>query len=119
MKPSYKKTVCACFAGYVVQAIVNNFVPLLFVTFAGTYSIPLSKITLLITVNFLIQLCIDLASAVLIDKIGYRASAVLAHAFAAVGLVMLTFLPDVLPDPYIGIILFKVNLSCNRLIPQA
>ncbi len=105
MKPSYKKTVCACFAGYVVQAIVNNFVPLLFVTFAGTYSIPLSKITLLITVNFLIQLCIDLASAVLIDKIGYRASAVLAHAFAAVGLVMLTFLPDVLPDPYIGIIL--------------
>lgn len=94
----------ACFAGYMVQAIVNNFLPLLFVTFAGAYSIPLSKITFLITINFMIQLCIDLVSTVLIDKIGYRASAILSHVFAALGLVMLTVLPDVLPDPYIGMI---------------
>ena len=32
MKKNYKSTVNACFAGYVVQAIVNNFVPLLFLT---------------------------------------------------------------------------------------
>ena len=100
MKTGYKKTMYACFAGYIVQAIVNNFLPLLFVTFAGAYSIPLSKITFLITINFMIQLCIDLASTVLIDKIGYRASAILSHMFAALGLVMLT----VLPDPYIGMI---------------
>lgn len=104
MKTGYKKTMYACFAGYIVQAIVNNFLPLLFVTFAGAYSIPLSKITFLITINFMIQLCIDLASTVLIDKIGYRASAILSHVFAALGLVMLTVLPDVLPDPYIGMI---------------
>lgn len=104
MKTGYKKTMYACFAGYIVQAIVNNFLPLLFVTFAGAYSIPLSKITFLITINFMIQLCIDLVSTVLIDKIGYRASAILSHVFAALGLVMLTVLPDVLPDPYIGMI---------------
>lgn len=104
MKTGYKKTMYACFAGYMVQAIVNNFLPLLFVTFAGAYSIPLSKITFLITINFMIQLCIDLVSTVLIDKIGYRASAILSHVFAAFGLVMLTVLPDVLPDPYIGMI---------------
>lgn len=104
MKTGYKKTMYACFAGYMVQAIVNNFLPLLFVTFAGAYSIPLSKITFLITINFMIQLCIDLVSTVLIDKIGYRASAILSHVFAALGLVMLTVLPDVLPDPYIGMI---------------
>lgn len=104
MKTGYKKTMYACFAGYIVQAIVNNFLPLLFVTFAGAYSIPLSKITFLITINFMIQLCIDLASTVLIDKIGYRASAILSHVFAALGLVMLTVLPDLLPDPYIGMI---------------
>lgn len=104
MKPNYKMTMYACFAGYIVQAIVNNFVPLLFVMFAGTYSIPLSKITILITVNFLIQLCVDLASTVLIDKIGYRASAMLAHVSAAAGLIMLTFLPDAMSDPYMGMI---------------
>ena len=104
MKTGYKKTMYACFAGYMVQAIVNNFLPLLFVTFAGAYSIPLSKITFLITINFMIQLCIDLVSTVLIAKIGYRASAILSHVFAALGLVMLTVLPDVLPDPYIGMI---------------
>ena len=104
MKTGYKKTMYACSAGYMVQAIVNNFLPLLFVTFAGAYSIPLSKITFLITINFMIQLCIDLVSTVLIDKIGYRASAILSHVFAALGLVMLTVLPDVLPDPYIGMI---------------
>lgn len=104
MKTGYKKTMYACFAGYMVQAIVNNFLPLLFVTFAGAYSIPLSKITFLITINFMIQLCIDLVSTVLIDKIGYRVSAILSHVFAALGLVMLTVLPDVLPDPYIGMI---------------
>lgn len=104
MKNGYKKTMYACFAGYIVQAIVNNFLPLLFITFAGAYSIPLSKITFLITINFMIQLCIDLASTVLIDKIGYRASAILSHVFAALGLVMLTVLPDLLPDPYIGMI---------------
>ena len=56
MKENYNRTLQACFVGYVVQAIVNNFVPLLFVTFQNSYQIPLSKITLLITINFLIQL---------------------------------------------------------------
>ena len=42
----------ACFAGYIVQAIVNNFVPLLFLTFEKTYQVPLSRITMLITFNF-------------------------------------------------------------------
>ena len=63
MKPSYQKTIYACFIGYIVQAIVNNFVPLLFLTFEKTYRIPLSRITMLITINFGIQLLVDLLSA--------------------------------------------------------
>lgn len=102
---NYKKTMYACFTGYIVQAIVNNFIPLLFVTFQNSYQIPLSKITLLITINFAIQLLIDMLSAGFIDKIGYRASAVLAHACAAAGLIMLTFLPEILPDAFTGIVL--------------
>lgn len=84
MKENYKSTVSACFAGYVVQAIVNNFVPLLFLTFNKSYGIELSKITALITVNFILQLCIDLLSAFFIDKIGYRAAAIMAHVVRVV-----------------------------------
>ena len=86
MKTSYKRTMYACFVGYIVQAIVNNFVPLLFVTFQKTYQIPLSKITLLITINFIIQLLIDLLSAGFVDRIGYKASVTIAHICSAVGL---------------------------------
>lgn len=95
----------ACFIGYIVQAIVNNFVPLLFVTFQKTYDIPLSKITFLITINFVIQLFVDMLSAGFIDKIGYRASVIIAHVCAAVGLILLSFLPELMSDSYIGILI--------------
>lgn len=105
MKQNYQKTMYACFIGYIVQAVVNNFVPLLFVTFQNTYDIPLSKITFLITINFVIQLFVDMLSAGFIDKIGYRASVIIAHICAAVGLILLSFLPEIMPDPYIGILI--------------
>jgi len=104
MKTNYKSTMYACFIGYIVQAIVNNFVPLLFVTFQNSYKIPLSKITLLITINFLIQLIIDMASAGFIDRLGYRFSVILAHICSAVGLIALTIFPDIFADPYVGIL---------------
>ena len=88
MEKNYNKTIVACFVGYIVQAIVNNFVPLLFLTFQRSYQIPLSRITLLVTINFAVQLLVDLLSVTFVDKIGYRASMILAHAFSAVGLVL-------------------------------
>lgn len=108
MKADYKKTVNACFIAYIVQAVVNNFVPLLFLTFQSQYGIPLSKITFLITFNFSIQLVIDLLAAKFVDKIGYRASALSAHASAALGLCMLAFLPELTKDPFIGILISVV-----------
>lgn len=104
MTMPYQKTIYACFVGYIVQAIVNNFVPLLFLTFHHTYGIPLSQITFLVTINFGIQLCVDLLSVKFVDQIGYRAAMVLAHGTAALGLVLLAILPDLLPDPYVGIL---------------
>ena len=89
MKTNYNRTVQACFIGYVVQAIVNNFVPLLFLTFQGSYGISLQKITLLVTFNFGIQLLVDLASIGFVDRIGYRVSMILAHAMASAGLILL------------------------------
>lgn len=105
MQNRYNKTITACFTGYIVQAIVNNFVPLLFLTFQRTYHIPLSQITLLVTFNFGIQLLVDLLSVSFVDKIGYRVSMVIAHILAAVGIVLLTFLPELLPSAFAGILI--------------
>lgn len=105
MKPNYQHTLKACFVGYIVQAIVNNFTPLLFLTFQSEYGIPLEKITMLVTINFGLQLLIDFLSAGLIDRIGYRASALAAHGLTAAGLILLTVLPGLLPDPFTGLLL--------------
>ena len=105
MNDKYQKTMYACFIGYVVQAIVNNFAPLLFLTFEGAFHIPLQKITILITMNFGIQLLVDLLSAGIVDKIGYRASVIIAHIFSAAGLLGLVVLPGLLPSAYAGLLL--------------
>lgn len=108
MKDKYQNTMYACFVGYIVQAIVNNFVPLLFLTFESSYGIPLSQITMLITFNFGIQLLVDLLSAKFVDKIGYRVSIVMAHIFAAIGLAGLVVLPDLLPNAFAGLLIAVV-----------
>ncbi|MBE5875828.1 MAG: MFS transporter [Lachnospiraceae bacterium] len=109
MKMNYNKTITACFIGYIVQAIVNNFVPLLFLTFQSQYQIPLSKITMLVTFNFGLQLVVDLVSVSFVDKIGYRASMIIAHVCAALGLLLLPVLPELFGsmgmDPFTGILM--------------
>ena len=105
MKLTYKHTIYACFLGYIVQAIVNNFAPLLFLTFQRTYDIPLSQITMLVTVNFGLQLLVDLLSVGFVDRIGYRASLIIAHVCAAAGFLGLTLLPDLLPSPFAGLLI--------------
>ncbi len=104
MKVTYKTTIISCFIGYIVQAIVNNFVPLLFITFQDTYNIPLSKITLLVTFNFGVQLFVDLIATKFVDRIGYRPSIVFAHISSAIGLALLTILPSII-DPFTGILI--------------
>lgn len=104
MNHKYKITMNACFVGYIVQAIVNNFVPLLFLTFHSQYGISMSNITLFVTINFGIQLIVDLVSAGFVDKIGYKASIIIAHIFAAAGLVLLTVLPDMMKNHFVGLL---------------
>ena len=105
MKYSYDCTMRACFTGYIVQAIVNNFAPLLFLTFQRTYHIPLQQITLLVTFNFGIQLLTDLLSVAFVDRMGYRAAMVLAHILSALGLICLTVLPEWMGHPFAGILI--------------
>lgn len=108
IRNNYKHTIAASYIGYITQAVVNNFAPLLFLTFRSSYQISLEKIGLLVTINFGTQLAIDLLSAKFADRIGYRRLIVAAHIFAAAGLTGLSVLPDLLPAPYIGLCLAVV-----------
>ncbi len=113
MKLNFKHTVKACFIGYIVQAIINNYVPLLFITFESDYGIPLSRIALLISFNFGLQLVTDLVAALVVDKVGWRVPIVLAQVLSCLGLVLLAVLPSVMTDKFaalmIAIAVFSVG----------
>lgn len=104
MSKNYKKTLIACYLGFITQAITANFAPLLFLRFHNHYQIPLGQIALIPTVFFLTQLIVDVLCSYFADRIGYRRCVVASELCAAAGLIGLAFLPDLLPDPLTGII---------------
>lgn len=108
IKNSFNHTIYASYIGYITQAIVNNFTPLLFLTFSRQFGLSLDKIALITTVNFGVQLIVDLLSAKAIDRIGYRASVIIAHIFSALGLCGLAVLPNTLSNGYAGILICVV-----------
>lgn len=103
-KPNYNKTKTACYLGFITQAIAANFAPLLFLKFHNDYHISLGNIAWISTCFFFTQLLIDLFCARFVDKIGYRICVVASEVCAAAGLVGLAFLPEILPDPFVGIL---------------
>ncbi|MGI6189203.1 MAG: MFS transporter [Clostridiales bacterium] len=105
IRNNYKHTLAASYIGFITLAVINNFAPLLFLTFQSTYKIPLGQITLLVTVNFTIQLLVDVLSAKFIDKIGYKVSIVTAHFAAGAGILGLGIFPELFPDPFTGLLL--------------
>ena len=103
--PNYQKTKRACYMGFITQAIAANFAPLLFLKFHTDYHISLGNIALISTCFFFTQLLVDLFCARFVDKIGYRVCIVTSEISSALGLVGLAFLPELLPDPFVGIII--------------
>ncbi len=103
MRHIYRHTLRACYLGYITQAIVNNLAPLLFIIFQTEYKLSFEMIGRLILLNFCVQIFADFLSMKYVDRIGYRKSAVIAHAFSAAGLIGLGILPKLLPDPYLGL----------------
>ncbi len=108
MQKNYKKTLIACYLGFVTQAITANFAPLLFLTFKSTYGITMEKIAMIPMVFYLTQLLVDLAATKFADKIGYRACVLASQVLSAAGLVVMAFLPERLPAPFAGILISVV-----------
>ena len=108
---NYKKTLTACYLGFVTQAISANFAPLLFLTFKGTYGISLEKIALIPLVFYLTQLLVNFAATKYADKIGYRTCVAASQVLSSAGLILMAVLPEVMPDPFTGIIIAVVLYS--------
>ncbi len=108
IQKNYKKTLTACYLGFVTQSISANFAPLLFLTFKSTYGITLDKIAVIPSVFYLTQLFVDLAATKFADKTGYRSCVVASQLLSAAGLALMAFLPDILYNPFIGIIIAVV-----------
>ena len=108
MSKNYKKTLIACYLGFVTQAISANFTPLLFITFIRTYGISLEKIAMIPLVFYLTQLLVDLAATKFADKIGYRTCVAASQVLSAVGIALMAILPEVLSVPFIGILISVV-----------
>ena len=105
---NYKKTLIACYLGFITQAISANFTPLLFLTFKDTYGISLEMIAVIPMVFYLTQLLVDLVAVKLADVIGYRICVVASQVVSALGLVLMAFLPERLPNAFLGIIISVV-----------
>lgn len=104
----YRRTLVACYLGFITQAIAANFAPLLFLTFKSTYEIGLEKLALIPLTFYLTQFLVDFAATKFVDKIGYRFCVVSSQALSAAGFVLLTVLPDLLPAPFLGILIAVV-----------
>lgn len=113
VKNNYTLTRIACYTGYFVQAIINNLAALFYVTFQTEFEFSYSQISWLILLNFVTQIFIDVLSVKIISVFGYRKSAVLAHLFSTVGLIMLGTLPVFLPGPFISIAFSVMVYACG------
>ncbi len=103
--PKYHRTLIACYFGYISQAIINNLLPLLFVTLQHQFDLTVAQIGFMVTFNFFMQLLVDLLAAKYADVIGHRACMVIAHVSCALGLAGLAVFPFILPNPYLGLLL--------------
>ncbi len=102
---TFTGTKIACYTGYIVQGIVNNIAPLLFVIFSDKFNITLDKLALLITINFATQLIVDTVSIKFVDIIGFKPLAIISQAIAFIGLSCLGILPNILDNAYVGIVI--------------
>ena len=106
--PNYKKTIFACYRGYITQGIINNLSPLFFFIFQNRFEISYMLISALIMCNFITQVITDALAVRYVDKMGMRRAAVLAHILAFSGLALMGILPNILPVPYVGLVIATV-----------
>ena len=112
-KLNYKHTIIGCFIAYMVQAVVCNFAPLLFVGWRNEFNISMPQLTTIVTVTFFTQIVVDLISAKYAEKIGYKKCLVLAHLLSGTGFFLLGVLPYVMEKSFLAILIPVIIYSAG------
>ncbi len=105
MSYNYMKTKIACYSGFVVQAIVNNFLPILFIVLQDSYKLSYEALGRIVLFNFCTQIVADFLTPKITSYLGYKKCAAMSQLVAAIGLVMLSFMPAICKSAYVGIVL--------------
>lgn len=94
-------TVAACCMGYLLQAVVVNVSPILFITLKEQFHLTYSQLGLLVLANFVTQLMCDIGFGGVIDRCGFRPLALCSAACAAAGFALFAAAPLFMPqNPY-------------------
>lgn len=107
-KANYSHTLAACCLAYLSQSVASTFLPLLFVRFGSEFGLSIGRLTVLVTVTFFTQIFVDAAAPLIVRKTGYRALTITAAAFSFCGFAGLSFMADVMPDPFAGLLICTV-----------
>ena len=105
IKNNYKTTVGAAFLGYITQAIMLNFPPLLYIFFQSDYGLSLSQVSFLITANIIVELVVDVIVSKIAARVGYRPLILTATTLAVLGIVSLFLFPMIMPNKFVALIL--------------
>ena len=113
MKLSYKHTKICCYLAYFTQASVITFLPLLFMIFHTKYGLPYAQLGLLVTVNFAVQMTVDLTAFRMVDQIGYRKSLLLACSLCFIGFTMISVLPNLMSNTFAALCIAVITYSAG------
>ena len=105
IKNNYKATIGAAFLGYITQAILLNFPPLLYIFFQDDYGLSLSQVSFLITANIIVELVVDVIVSKIAARVGYRPLILLATALATLGLTSMFVFPMIIENKFVALVL--------------
>lgn len=113
MNPSkIKHLKYACYSTNVTMSVTTNLSPILFLTFRTLYGISYSMLGLLVTINFVTQLCIDLIFSFFSHRFNIPKTVKAIPVIATAGFGLYALLPTLFPDyAYLGLALGTVIFS--------
>ena len=85
MKWTYKSTTYACYLAFIVQAIVVNLTPILFIPLMERYGLTYTQLGLLVLINFITQVTCDIVFSKPLDRYGFRPFVVAAPILVLLG----------------------------------
>ncbi|MCI8600772.1 MAG: MFS transporter [Oscillospiraceae bacterium] len=118
--PNYRATVRACYLGNLLQSCGAIFA-ILFVPLRTLYGLTYTQYGLLVSVNFIVQVCSDILFSKPVERLGFRPFAVLSPILTSTGLVLFALAPVLFPGNVffgfcVGMFVFAAAAGLQELL---